>query len=257
MINIKGGKIVSGKVYLKGKEIYRAGKDQKPPKGIALVFQNPMSSFSPYFTIKTQLRDILKARDKIYNEKEVEEMLKMMGFKNIQRVLNSYPHELSGGMLQRLCIAFSLLSEADLLIAADEPTSSVDVVSQAYVLEVFRSLIEQHRIKGLLFITHDIMILEKIAQRIYVMYRGEIIEEGKTQEILENPLHPYTRLLVESSLFKNPNYAGKDIGERLDKGCSFYHACPKRRQECREKEVPYIQISSTHRVRCIYAEANS
>ena len=175
---------------------------------IALIMQNPMTAFNPSVKIGSQITEGLIYHSKI-TRKEAEEkalhILEVLSLPSPKHILNSYPDELSGGMLQRVMITIAMISEAKLMIA-DEPTTALDVVSQDVILNEFCKLRETGL--GILLVTHDLYVARKVADRIAVMYQGEIVEENTVDELLTNPKHEYTKLLLtESKLKRGVNYA--------------------------------------------------
>ncbi len=253
-------RIVNGKVLFKGTDILKLDNEELRRirmKHISLIPQFAMDALNPTITIKRLLRDALKSHidsdekiEEIMNSR-VPERLSMIGLP--KWVLDRYPFELSGGMRQRVSIMISTILDPDLLIA-DEPTSSLDVVTQRLVIQFLNELVESRRVKSMLFITHDIGVIAQLANRIGVMYAGKLIEVGNANDILKEPLHPYTKALIMSI----PKY-GTNINKiRLKglkgeppslvnppKGCRFYDRCPYRMDICREKEPPFVKVGST------------
>jgi oligopeptide/dipeptide ABC transporter ATP-binding protein len=166
---------------------------------ITMIFQEPMTSLDPLYTIGSQLLEPIMHHGKV-NHVEAEtralEMLQLVKIPEAARRMGSYPHELSGGQRQRVMIAMALANNPELLIA-DEPTTALDVTIQAEILELMKGL-QQRLGMGMIFITHDLNIVKRIAQRVYVMRNGEVVEEGDTQSIFANPQHPYTKALLEA-----------------------------------------------------------
>lgn len=237
---------------------------------IACIFQEPMQALNPVLTIKKQLMEVFKfgaqAKDP---EAEIRRMLNLAGFTDPDRVLNSYPHELSGGMLQRICIVMALLPKPKLIIA-DEPTTALDVTVQAQVLEVLKEMAESTG-TAVLLITHNMGIVSQYANRVAVMYAGRIVEVGPVREVIKNPLHPYTQGLLaaipeshsEMRTLKSipgsvPHPKDFVAGCRFADRCEKCSACSAEVQaKCRSNELPPEYVDSTnektagdHKARC-------
>ena len=196
---------------VEGSVLYRSGDDASPidlakmpladlqkvrGSEIACIFQEPMQALNPVLTIKKQLLEVFKfcKRSKGGFMSVIREQLTLAGFKDVERVLNSYPHELSGGMLQRVCIVMALLSKPKLIIA-DEPTTALDVTVQAQVLAVLKDMANRTG-TAVLLITHNMGIVSQYADRVAVMYAGRIVETGNVRDVIDNPMHPYTQGLL-------------------------------------------------------------
>jgi len=192
--------IVSGRVKFAGVDLSRIPlKDLQKIRGseIACIFQEPMQALNPVLTIRKQLLEVFKFSERLAEvspDEEIRRMLTLAGFTDPDRVLNSYPHELSGGMLQRICIVMALLPKPKLIIA-DEPTTALDVTVQAQVLAVLKEMAESTG-TAVLLITHNMGIVSQYANRVAVMYAGRIVEIGPVREVINNPLHPYTQGLL-------------------------------------------------------------
>jgi len=256
------GKIVEGSIFFDGRELTRlTEKEMEKIRGkeIALVPQDPAASLNPVFTIGEQLREIVRVRnnerslwDELksafkrgskYHEDEIVKLLEEVGIASPQQRMKNYPHELSGGMKQRILIAMALLARPKLIIA-DEPTTALDVTIQAQILQLFKKL------KGkttILLITHDPGVAVEICDRVAVMYAGKIIELADTSSLLKNPLHPYTQGLFSSLSFSRKTYLPFIEGEVPDlihfpQGCSFHPRCPKKKPICLIEEPPIIKF---------------
>lgn len=230
-------------------------------KDISMIFQEPMTSFSPVHTIGNQLNEaILLHRTQDKNEaREIGlDMLRRVGITNPEQRFDEYPQQLSGGMRQRAMIAMALSCHPALLIA-DEPTTALDVTIQAPVLELMQEL-QQEFGMAILFITHDLGVIAETVNEVAVMYLGKVVEFGKVTTIFDNPYHPYTRALLKSI----PKL-GKTTGETLEsiKGsvpvpidlpdmCPFYDRCTERMEECRQSAPPIIEVEEGHTVRCFH-----
>lgn len=242
------------------KEMYRLRGRQ-----MSMVFQEPMTSLNPVFTIGNQLDEVtllhVPGATKEYAKKRSIEMLEMVGIAMPERVYASYPHELSGGMRQRVMIAMALACEPRLIIA-DEPTTALDVTIQAQILDLFNDL--KRRINGsILLITHDLGVIAEMADYVVVMYAGRIIEQGTASEIFHNPLHPYTQGLQKSkptmkstgdTLFNIPGNVPNPIN--MPNNCYFKERCSQCIGKCSGDYPKMIQVSPTHFVSChLYDES--
>ncbi len=227
---------------------------------ISMIFQEPSSSLDPLFTIGQQLTETLQYHKK-YSYKEARELsiewLNRVGFKEPNKIFDSYPFELSGGMQQRAMIAIALCCYPSILLA-DEPTSSLDVISQAQIIDLLIKMKEEFKL-SILLITHNFGLISNSSERIAIMYKGRILEEGTTDEIFQNPLHPYTISLLKSipSLNYNP-FGRNDIviqqlfseNDFIQEACPFYFACPIKIKDCMLEFPPSVSITSTHIVYC-------
>lgn len=164
----------------------------------SIIFQEPMTSLDPLMKAGKQIEEsgILHGMTKPQAHKKAVSLARLTGLEDTERIFNCYPHELSGGMRQRIMIASALMTDPELLIA-DEPTTALDVSTQNQILKVIQNLKEEFN-TALLLITHDFTVVKKLCSRIYIMYKGQIVEEGETKEILRNPKHPYTKALIDS-----------------------------------------------------------
>lgn len=226
---------------------------------MSMVFQEPMTSLNPVFTIGNQIDEVvllhIPGATKEFAKKRSIEMLNMVGIAMPERVYASYPHELSGGMRQRVMIAIALACEPRLIIA-DEPTTALDVTIQAQILELFNDL--KKRINGsILLITHNLGVVAETADYVLVMYAGKIIEKGTVSEIFHNPCHPYTQGLQKSKptmqsssgqLFNIPGNVPNPIN--MPNHCYFKERCSQRIEQCSKEYPGMIQLSPTHFVAC-------
>ena len=261
------GEIVEGNInFFSNNEvidIVNLGLDSKKlrkirSRDIGFIFQEPMSSLNPLFKIGKQIAEKIKINEKINNKSAIEKsknLLKRVGINDVEYRLNQYPHHFSGGMRQRVMIAIAISSNPKLLIA-DEPTTALDVTIQAEILNLIKELKEEFQ-TSVLFITHNFGVISKIADEIAVMYLGRIIEKGKTDDIFNNPKHPYTKGLLNSvprfgihnqeiltipGIVPSPN-------ENID-GCYFYNRCNFGTSNCKEKYPDKIIIHKDHYVFC-------
>lgn len=251
-----------GEVFLEGKDLmkipYKKMQEIRGKK-ISMVFQDALSSLNPVFTVGNQICEPLKIHQKL-SKKEAEEkaieMLKLVGIPAPEKRINQYPHELSGGMRQRVMIAIALACKPQLLIA-DEPTTALDVTIQAQIMDLIVKLNQQLDM-GVMLITHDLGVVAETCTRVIVMYLGQIVEEASVMDIFDNPKHPYTWGLIQSI----PRLDGDrtkalytikgtvPLLSQIPEGCRFAPRCPYATERC-QKEMPELQnISETQRVRC-------
>ena len=233
--------------------------DQIRGKEISMIFQDPMSSLNPTFTIGYQIMEGLLIHLGLKKREawvRAVELLARVGMKEPELVMKSYPHTLSGGMRQRAIIAMALACDPKLLIA-DEPTTALDVSVQAQIMELLKRLQKEFRM-AVLLITHDMGVVSHMADRVLVMYAGQIVEEAQAEELFHHPSHPYTRALIsaipttrDSEDRKLSSIPGM-VPENYDtiSGCRFADRCPYTRQECHQR-IGLREISKEHTVRCI------
>lgn len=269
------GKIVKGELlYYQsyGKPIDIAKLDAKGQgirrirgKEIAMIFQEPMSSISVMHTIGNQIIEMIllhtDATKKEARERAIE-LLRLVEIPKPERLIDEYPFRLSGGMRQRAMIAMALSCNPALLIA-DEPTTALDVTTQAQILEMMRSLQEKYGM-AILFITHDLGVVAEIADEVAVMYLGRIVEHGDVNTIFHNPKHPYTRALLESipKMAAQRNALNPIEGMvpnpfRRPGGCAFHPRCRERIEQCSHIVPEITQLSDSHQVRCLLASQNN
>ena len=259
--------ISEGEVIYKGENLlHLPEKSMRKIRGgkIAMIFQDPHTALNPVFTIGDQLIEACQIHRHLYGKRAFDlviESLNEVGINHPKERFYSYPHELSGGMKQRVMIAMALIGEPDILIA-DEPTTALDVTIQAQVLDLIKEL-QKKRGMAVLLITHDMGVVAKVADECLVMYAGQSIESGKTQDIFENPSHPYTQALLKA----RPSYkierghleAIKGLVPPLSLlpiGCRFHPRCPFSMPKCHEGDVESFIINkeknhdSFHNVKC-------
>ncbi len=256
------GIIDSGKIIYKDKDIIPNSEDEMRKirgKEIAIIFQEPMTSLNPVFTIGFQISETIKlhlGRKKAESKELACELLKKVGIPNPEKRYNSYPHELSGGMRQRVMIAMSLSAYPSILIA-DEPTTALDVTIQAQILDLLLNIQEENNM-SLLLISHDLGIIANTADAIAIMYAGEIMEIGNVSRIFDNPLHPYTIGLFDAipKIGQNKDRLNTIPGvvptiTEKQNSCSFYPRCSRRKDECLKGAIPLMAKEDSHLVRCI------
>ena len=260
------GKIVNGHIYLNNDNILeypeRTMQDLRGDK-IAMIFQEPMTSLNPLMTVGSQISEMIQRHRRV-NKKESWKrsvsMLEKVQIPSPEKRAKDYPHQLSGGMRQRVMIAMALSCNPQVLIA-DEPTTALDVTIQAQILDLMLKLKEDYQ-TSILMITHDLGVVAEVAQRIIVMYAGKIIEEGSVFSIFEDPRHPYTKALLKSiPEFGNRTAHGrKPLQEisgivpnlyKLGTGCSFRPRCREAMDICKVKEVELTDLGNGHRARCL------
>lgn len=223
-------------------------------KQIAIIFQDPLSCLNPVLKIKDQLLEVWQDKQEALTK--IILLLEQVGLMDSGRILNSYPHQLSGGMRQRVMIVMALMFEPKLLIA-DEPTTALDVSVQAQILYLLGKLQKEKKM-SLLLITHDMGVISQMCDFVYVMYYGKIVEQGKVNQVFDNPRHPYTKGLIDSinySKYKNklPSIAGKvpDLSDNFS-GCSFAPRCSNCKSICYQKEPQLFYSKNKHGFACYY-----
>ena len=260
------GKIVGGSITFKGEELLTASDERmRDIRGddISMIFQDPMTSLNPVYTVGEQIAEALRLHRGLNKKDAVEaaiEAMKEVAMPAPERRIKDYPHQLSGGMRQRVMIAMALACNPELLIA-DEPTTALDVTIQAQILELLNEL-RQTRKLAVLLITHDLGVVAEVADRVCVMYTGSIVEESGVDEIFERPKHPYTQGLLRSV----PKLRG--IGEakegrlstiegtvpsptNLPAGCHFAPRCEFRMERCTHDPLPLYEFGNDVKVRCV------
>lgn len=252
----------SGEVLLEGQDLmklpYKKMQDIRGKK-ISMVFQDALSSLNPVFTIGNQICEPLRIHQKL-GKKEAEEkaveMLRLVGIPAPEKRIHQYPHELSGGMRQRVMIAIALACHPQLLIA-DEPTTALDVTIQAQIMDLIVRLNHQLNM-GVMLITHDLGVVAETCSRVVVMYLGQIVEEASVADIFDNPKHPYTWGLIQSiprldGDRTKPLYTIKGMVPLLSQipnGCRFAPRCPYATERCRKEMPTLVKVTETQNVRC-------
>ncbi len=258
------GRIASGRILLEGSDILAlddAGLRAVRGRQVAMIFQDPMMALNPVFTIERQVGEVLRLHlglDRRAAAAEVVELLRLVGVPAPEERARQYPHNLSGGMRQRVMIAMALACRPKLLIA-DEPTTALDVTVQAQVLDLIQSLKERFGM-AVLLITHDLGVVAETAHRVIVMYAGRKVEEGSTREIFKDPRHPYTRGLLEAAQWEEGD--GNLLREipgtvpspfDMPRGCSFAPRCARAIAHCREEAPALLELASRRPVACFVA----
>lgn len=253
----RSGHVTSGAIVYQGKDITHDSQEELTAlrgSGMSYIFQDPTASLDPLYTIKSQFDECILAHRQlephIIQQLELE-LLDDMGFDDPERILASYPHELSGGMCQRVVIALGLACDPTLLLA-DEPTSALDVVVQAEVLDALLE-VRATRNVAILIVSHNMGAIAKTADRIGVMYHGTLVEEGTAREVLEHPFHPYTRQLIQAiphidGSLPVPPKRGELAFE--EGSCVYAHNCPCPCEECGASAPRWTELSGTHRALC-------
>lgn len=255
------GKIVDGEIYFNGQNLLALSDDEmRKIRGndISMIFQEPMSSLNPVFTVGYQISESLMLHQGLSKEearKKAVEMLRLVGIPEPEKRVDEYPHQMSGGMRQRVMIAIALSCNPKLLIA-DEPTTALDVTIQAQILDLMRDLRRKFN-TSIIMITHDLAVIAEMADRVIVMYTGKIVEEAPVRQLFKNPGHPYTQGLINSiPKLHVESERLEAIGGtvpnplNLPPGCRFANRCKYAKDICRQKEPPIIEIESGHRVAC-------
>jgi peptide/nickel transport system ATP-binding protein/oligopeptide transport system ATP-binding protein len=261
LVTTPPGEIVDGQIVFAGRNLLELNEEEMQKirgNHIAMVFQEPLTSLNPVFTIGNQISEAVSIHKKIGAEALHEKCIRLLKDVEIsapEQRLEDYPHQLSGGQRQRVMIAMALACDPDLIIA-DEPTTALDVTVQAQILELFGS-IQKKQSMSILYITHDLGVVAAIADRVYVMYAGIIAEQGNTEQIFRNARHPYTQGLLASlpSLSKRgkrlysipgtvPNPAYKPAG------CPFHPRCPHKAPSCHKEYPKMCDYGQGHLARC-------
>jgi oligopeptide/dipeptide ABC transporter ATP-binding protein len=261
------GRIVGGEILFEGRDLVQLPLEEiREIRGneISMIFQEPMTCLNPVFTVGDQIAETMRIHQGLSKKEAFEqsiEMLRRVGIPSPEGRVRDYPHQLSGGMRQRIMIAIALACRPKLLIA-DEPTTALDVTIQAQILDLMLKLKEDLG-TSVLFITHNLGVIAEIAQRTVVMYAGRVLEKGSVRELFKNPLHPYTQGLLNS--LPSWRRSGRSRAERgrlreiagmvpsllnLPKGCAFAARCPRGRDTCKEEEPPLLMKGEGHFVRC-------
>ena len=269
LIPIPPGKIVDGQILFDSLNLVELPfEDLRLIRGkrIAMIFQEPMTSLNPVYTIGDQVSEMFMLHEKRPRHESWERAIELLHKVQIpapERRVHEYPHQLSGGMRQRAMIAMALACNPEILIA-DEPTTALDVTIQAQILELMMKL-QQDFDTAIMMITHDLGVIAEISKRVVVMYAGKVVEEGSTQAIFEDPKHPYTRGLLRSipKLGERASHGRQRLQEiagivpslyELPAGCRFSPRCPDVMEICRQEVPELIDLGDQHSVRCYLYE---
>src|SRR3989440_870340 len=260
------GKIVSGEILFEGRDLLKlSNAEMRAMRGndVAMIFQDPMTSLNPVFTVGEQIAEALRLHRKLSRKAAraaAVDAMREVSIPDPELRVNDYPHQLSGGMRQRVMIAMALACDPKVLIA-DEPTTALDVTIQAQILELLNHL-RKTRDLAILLITHDLGVVAEVADRVAVMYTGKIVEESPVDELFARPKHPYTEGLLRSV----PKLTAKDVMKQerlqtiegvvpkptnLPPGCHFEPRCPYRMPRCKEGEIPLYPVGVAVMVRCV------
>lgn len=255
LIQTPPGKILEGEVLFNGKNLldYDANsKEMRSIRGaeISMIFQEPMTSLNPVYTVGSQLSEVIRTHMKVSRQKAWElgvQALESVGIPDPEQRMKNYPFEMSGGMRQRVMIAIAVACRSKLIIA-DEPTTALDVTTQAQVMELLMSLVEKMD-TSLIVVTHNLGLVTRYADRIYVMYAGRVVESGTTRDLLTHPQHPYTIGLLKS-VPRLDEEKGKDLVPihgappnlaKLPTTCAFLPRCPYACEQCRQNSAPELR----------------
>ena len=257
------GKVMEGSITLEGEDMLaKTPSEMVDYRGsqVAMIFQNPMTCLNPVYTIGNQLTEALRAHDKNISKEDADkramEMLEQVGINNVEKRMKQYPHELSGGMRQRVMIAMGLICHPKLLIA-DEPTTALDVTIQAQILELMKELQKKNHM-GIIFITHNLGVVAEVCDKVSVMYAGKMVEQGPVDDIFYKPGHPYTMGLLRSMPRVDAESYERLIpieGTPVDmlnppEGCPFAPRCEHAMKVCLQKMPPYVELGDNHRAAC-------
>lgn len=261
LIESPPGKIVGGEILFEGQDLLKLNKRQMSKirgKDISIIFQEPMSSLNPVLTIGDQISEPLIKHlllDRKEAKKRAIELITMVGIPRPEKIFESYPHELSGGMRQRIMIAIALSCDPKLLIA-DEPTTALDVTIQAQILDLMRNIKKTHK-TSIMLITHDLGVVAEMADYVVVMYAGKVIEEAPVMELFKNPKHPYTKGLLKAKpilnqtqerLYSIPGQVPNPVD--LEDNCHFHERCESCMAICKEKPPVLAEYGNEHKAAC-------
>jgi len=258
------GKIVGGKILFNGDDLLRKSERQmRKIRGcqISMIFQEPMTSLNPVFSVGDQVAEVIQLHENLSRREtrdRVIEMFKLVGIPAPESRLKDYPHQMSGGMRQRIMIAMALSCNPKLMIA-DEPTTALDVTIQAQILDLMNKLKDETG-ASILFITHDLGVIAEMAQNVAVMYAGRIVEYTDVDSLFSNPKHPYSIGLMSSIPVLGQKTAGGKLSTikgvvpslfNLPKGCHYCDRCPDVFDDCHRVEPEMVQVGENHIVRCL------
>ncbi|MCM3039303.1 ABC transporter ATP-binding protein [Paenibacillus motobuensis] len=261
LIQGPNGKVVGGKIDLDGTDLLQLDKNERRVirgKEIGMIFQEPMSSLNPVLTIGQQIMEPLIEHLRMSKKearKRAIELIEQVGISRAEQIADSYPHELSGGMLQRIMIAIAISCRPKLLIA-DEPTTALDVTIQAQILDILRNFREETGM-SILLITHDLGVVAEMADYVIVMYSGKVVEEGEVTELFANPKHPYTQGLLrakpilnqrQDELYSIPGQVPNPL--ELTESCYFHDRCEYCMEICKVRRPELRELGTEQKVAC-------
>lgn len=254
------GKIVSGEVWLDGEDLMSFSQNEMQAvrgRKVSMIFQEPRAALNPLFTVGDQISRVIQLREgctRSVAESHAVDMMRAVEIADPERRASAYPHELSGGMCQRVMVAMAL-SANPLLLIADEPTTGLDVTVQAQVLDLIRTRVRSAG-SACLFITHDLGVVAELCERVIVMYAGRVVEQGPVSEIFARPRHPYTQGLIASTLRVDIDKPISTIpgtvpdAVHLPSGCAFHPRCPFAEDLCQQEEPAMVEAGPDHSTRC-------
>lgn len=254
------GIIKSGKIFFNGEDLLsNSEKDMRKIRGrkISMIFQDPMSTLNPVFTVGTQITRVIRQNQGVSKKEAIKraiEKIELVKIPDAEDIMRSYPHELSGGQRQRIIIAIALSCDAELLIA-DEPTRNLDVTIQAGILKLIANLQKELNV-SVLFIANNLGLVSATCDQLAILQKGRIVETGTTRDVLHNPRHPYTRAYIEAILKDTQprtqsGQSGKENSAQVDSiGCSNINLCGDRLDKCEQTMPRLRQLSETHFVAC-------
>ena len=261
------GRIAGGEILLSGRNLLALNNEEmRQVRGsqISMIFQEPMTALNPVLTVGFQIAEAVLAHERVSRREawsRAVEAMRAVAIPDAEKRAKDYPHQLSGGMRQRIMIAMALVCHPSLVIA-DEPTTALDVTIQAQILELLDSLREQYHL-SLILISHDLGVIAEVAETVAVMYAGKIVEIGPAMDVFHNPKHPYTQGLLRSVPRLGSSVQKKDRLDviegmvpnllHLPDGCSFAPRCYKKTVECTLSPIPLEPVSERQEVRCIHA----
>ena len=260
------GRVVEGRIDFQGRDLLKlSNSEMRKIRGneIAMIFQEPMTSLNPVYTIGNQMQEVLTLHSHLKKKEALArsiDLLRQVKIPRPEAIVNEYPHQLSGGMRQRVMIAMALACNPKLLIA-DEPTTALDVTVQAQILDLIRKLKKDHA-STMILITHDMGVVAEMCEWVIVMYAGKVVEEADVRTLFKNPAHPYTIGLLHSipSLDEEKEWldcipGNVPIPLAMPTGCRFAPRCSRASAHCRECDPDLLTVAANHKVRCHHVSA--